>query len=329
MPSATGWNVYHTSRTACRGCLSAALLLVTLGGCASKEEATDSAQAAPVLSAEPVVLVDVPTPMPAAQAMVSSTGTSEGSGTAALEAASVQDVSPIPSATPAELTWSVIGTSSEGRDLRTHTFEAGPQKIYLIAAIHGNEPEGLLALPALLEEVQQAADHAGHPRATLRVLEDVNPDGTAASSRYSSRGIDLNRNWPASNFVPHRSRGPEPLSEPETKAAHADLEAFGPRCVVVLHSIESGPFVNFDGPAAHLAEAFADAASLVDPRWKVRPAMGYPTPGSIGSYVGVDHNIPILTVEFDREEDRDLVARALVAGMDALARELQGSTVAE
>lgn len=35
---------------------------------------------------------------------------------------------------------------------------------------------------------------------TLRVFEDMNPDGTHASSRFNARGVDLNRNFPASNF---------------------------------------------------------------------------------------------------------------------------------
>ena len=31
--------------------------------------------------------------------------------------------------------------------------------------------------------------------------------------------------------------------------------------------------------------------------WPVRPQIGYPTPGSLGSWLGIDRGIPILTLE--------------------------------
>jgi murein peptide amidase A len=204
------------------------------------------------------------------------------------------------------------------------TLGNGPRRIYLIAGIHGNEPEGALVLDELID-LLLAGDVPS--RCTLRIIHDMNPDGAAHATRYSGGGIDLNRNWPATNFRPSRRTGPEPLSEPETRLVHADLQAFAPELVIVFHSTPRGPFVNFDGPAGELAEAFAAAATAAaepyqEPAWRVVPSMGYPTPGSLGSWIGVDQQIPILTIEFDRGQDGASALRAAHAGMQAVTQEI-------
>jgi murein peptide amidase A len=219
-----------------------------------------------------------------------------------------------------------LALSVDSRPIICTTLGRGPQRIYLIAAIHGNEPEGARILQELVDELASSQ----LPRScTLRIVHDMNPDGRLDASRYNSRGVDLNRNWPAANFRPSRRTGPAPLSEPEARAVHADLNAFAPDVVIVFHSISSGPFVNFDGPAGDLAEAFAIAATDAaqrhgEPSWRVVPTMGYPTPGSLGSWIGVDLQIPILTIEFRRGQDPDSTLRAAAAGMRAVVQQAAG-----
>jgi protein MpaA len=156
--------------------------------------------------------------------------------------------------------------------------------------------------------------------ATIRILRDLNPDGTADRRRHNARDYDLNRNWPASNFEPGSTGGTAPLSEPETRALDRDLRTFKPDIVVVLHSTSIGPLVNYDGPAGTLADAFASAARAVSPEWHVRADMGYPTPGSLGSYLGMDRNLPILTVELQRGQDEAAATAALRQGLAAVIR---------
>jgi hypothetical protein len=43
--------------------------------------------------------------------------------------------------------------------------------------------------------------------------------------------------------------------------------------------------------------------------------MGYPTPGSLGSYLGQDRGIGILTIEFKRGQAPRSVANALRLGL--------------
>jgi predicted deacylase len=215
--------------------------------------------------------------------------------------------------------WSPIARSVEGRTIEAVTLEpssvgATPRRVLVIGSIHGNEPEGLPAVQPLIAALA-AARADGSLAASVRVIRDLNPDGTAAASRTNARGIDLNRNFPASNFSPATDRGTVPLSEPESRTLARELDTFRPDLVIVFHSIRSGPFVNFDGPASDLAEAFVAAAQQSDPRWRVQPSMGYPTPGSLGTFVGIDRGLPILTVEFWRGHDADAARRAGVDGV--------------
>lgn len=208
--------------------------------------------------------------------------------------------------------WRTIGLSVRNRPILVAEAGHGPLRILLVGGIHGDETEGRAALEALKQ--QRNAD------ATIRIVRDLNPDGTAAGRRTNARGYDLNRNWPATNFNPGTSGGPAPLSEPETRVLDDQLRAFRPDIVVVLHSIADGPFVNFDGPAEKLAAAFVPAARASDPSWRVEREMGYETPGSLGSYLGVDRGLPILTVEFRRGQDDASARASLEQGLSAIIR---------
>lgn len=216
-----------------------------------------------------------------------------------------------------------IGRSIHQAPIVAEDHGRGRARVYLVGLIHGDEPEGYHALDDIRRTMRR------HPGVRVRLVPDMNPDGRIAGTRANARGVDLNRNWPASNFTAHRRRGATPLSEPEARAVHDDLLAFRPDVLIVLHAISrGGPFVNFDGPepAGTLARAFADAAVATgDPRWRVVPSMGYPTPGSLGAFAGVDMAIPTLTVEFERGHDADAARRAAAAGIGAVLARLGAS----
>lgn len=217
--------------------------------------------------------------------------------------------------TDAAVGWTTIGHSLQRRPIHAAMVGGGPRRVYLIGLIHGDETEG----QAILDEaIARLAGPDLAAAATVRVVRDMNPDGSEAGRRGNARGVDLNRNWPARNFSPSRARGPHPLSEPETLAVFADLVTFRPDLVIVLHSTSrGGPFVNYDGPAEALAESFASAAASFDPEWRTRAEMGYPTPGSLGTCLGVNRGVPILTIEFARGRDGD---EAALAGLLAAVR---------
>jgi protein MpaA len=196
-------------------------------------------------------------------------------------------------ATP-DLVWREIATSVQGRPLRATTLGTGPRQALWIGGIHGDEREGEVAterLPAAFLAVPGAAE-----KVTLTVLEDANPDGTALGVRWNANAVDLNRNYPASNFRTDRRFGREPLSQPESKALHDLILSVQPHIVIVVHSWRGDHFINFDGPGEELAAVFAELSG-----YRVRASDEIaPTPGSLGSWVGRDLRIPILTLEYLR-----------------------------
>ena len=185
----------------------------------------------------------------------------------------------------------IIGQSVEGRPIHARRFGPdAPAALLVVAGVHGDEPS----------TVEAAADLAGSvARGEIAcvpfwLVAALNPDGLFRGQKNSARDVDLNRNFPASNFTPDHapgySPGPSPLSEPETAALAALLAREAITRIVAVHA----PFacVNYDGPAEHWAQAVSAACG-----WPVRADIGYPTPGSLGSWWGRDQNLPILTLE--------------------------------
>lgn len=200
--------------------------------------------------------------------------------------------------------WQEVGRTAGGRSIQAACFGLGPGRVLLIGSIHGDEPEGLPLVERLASEL--AAGSVRSPCATILIVRNLNPDGTAAGTRTNINGVDLNRNFPASNWQPQAPEpryypGTRPSSESETQVLLELLDCFRPDRIVVLHSTRGEPMVNYDGPARELAEAM----SRLD-GYPVRDTIGYPTPGSLGSYAGKDLQIPIITLELPRGISADV-----------------------
>ena len=202
----------------------------------------------------------------------------------------------------AQLGFAIIGHSRGGRPIHGGRLDGrGPGgSVLVMAGIHGDEPASVGAVIDLVRERGKSGSGGSFgalaaPLARpIDVVPALNPDGIAAGSKNSAADVDLNRNFPARNFTAvHEARycpGPVALSEPETAAFAALIERIQPAAVVAVHA----PFacINHDGPAAAWAANVAAACG-----WPARADLGYPTPGSLGSWLGVDRGLPILTIE--------------------------------
>lgn len=195
-----------------------------------------------------------------------------------------------------------IGLSCSGRALVTYRFGPDDAPVVLIfAGIHGDEPASATVAERLVDALSE------HPPTDRRVvlLPVANPDGLAAGTRVNARGVDLNRNFPAQNWTPaHRQRerhGTQPLSEPESRALTTLIETLDPVLIVSIHAISGGRFCNnYDGPGQAVATTMSNSN-----HYPVRASIGYPTPGSFGSWAGRDRGIAVITLELPAGQDGD------------------------
>lgn len=169
--------------------------------------------------------------------------------------------------------------------------QSGPI-LHLYSGIHGDEPE---AVEFLTRFWKMELLKRGLRNLTILYFPEINPDGLESGTRGNANGVDINRNFPSHNWAPTSEEkknypGKSPSSEPETKAVMSAIDRFPPSAILTIHTWV--PQVNFDGPAEKLAKIIADKNGYV-----VTEHIGYPTPGSLGAYVGHDRNIPIVTLE--------------------------------
>lgn len=188
----------------------------------------------------------------------------------------------------------IIGKSVEGRAIRM----IGPPDVrggvLLLGGVHGDEPKSVDLLRRFVMEWSE--DPARF--AALAVVPLVNPDGFERRVRRNANGVDLNRNFPARNWEPGKARsrmygGVRPQSEPETRAIVRLIARLKPQLIVAVHSINRQRFcVNYDGPGEEIARLVARHNG-----YPVTSTIGYPTPGSLGSYAGIDLKTATITLE--------------------------------
>lgn len=194
-----------------------------------------------------------------------------------------------------------LGESVQGRPIEMYVFGEGGETTLIIGGIHGSEPT---SSELAIDLINYLKDHPEiYADCCVMVAPSVNPDGLAARKRRNANGIDINRNFPASNFPTRFDQrfagGRKPLSEPETRAIVVAIEHARPAKLISIHSITRGRHGNnYDGPARELAEEMSRHNG-----YAVLPTMGYPTPGSLGSWAGVDRGLPTITLELPRDAD--------------------------
>lgn len=163
--------------------------------------------------------------------------------------------------------------------------------ILIIGVVHGDEPQGEFLINNYLQK------NASFPPEFL-FIPCLNPDGLANETRTNANGVDINRNFPTDNWMcGEKNRyfgGDTPASETETRFVIDVVEKYAPKLIITLHT----PFkiVNFDGEGREISEKIGKIFN-----YPVEESIGYPTPGSFGTWAGVERKIPIITIEMDEE----------------------------
>lgn len=166
--------------------------------------------------------------------------------------------------------------------------------ILIVGVIHGDEHQGKFLIDNYLKNNIKSENR-------LLFIPCLNPDGLNLNTRKNASNVDLNRNFPTKNWKKAKIDsdyfgGENSSSEIETKFLIDIIEEFSPEVILTLHA----PFkvVNYDGPAKELA---SEISKIIE--YPIQSDIGYPTPGSFGTYSGIERNIPIITLELDEEID--------------------------
>ncbi len=137
-----------------------------------------------------------------------------------------------------------IGRSVNGVPIEAVQLSQGSKPVLFVGGIHaGYAPNALALVEAMITHFQAHPDQIP-PGIALYVIPNLNPDSPnmpgVVDGRLNANGVDLNRNWDcrwqANNtildqFVPN-SGGGGPVSEPESQALQAFIQAIAPQTVI-------------------------------------------------------------------------------------------------
>lgn len=169
----------------------------------------------------------------------------------------------------------VIGFSVAGRPIEVYTFGTGERHYLIVAGIHGGYEGNTVALANELITYVNAHPGVIPRETTLYIIRDMNPDAEArsydADGRVNNNGVDLNRNFPSSNWAPDWNRngcwvlrpttgGTTGGSEPETRAVMNFIASHKITAMISYHSAALGVFpggVPWEKPSKRLASQLA------------------------------------------------------------------------
>ena len=193
--------------------------------------------------------------------------------------------------------------------------EASDNNILIIGVVHGDEPQGEYLIKSYLEKSLSSKTMISkrERNAVPLFIPCLNPDGMHLKTRTNANGVDLNRNFPTKNWADGIKEGftkgspyyggKAPASEIETQFLIDTIVQYSPKLVLTLHT----PYkiVNYDGESELVKEVAAKISEII--KYPVQKDIGYPTPGSFGTWAGVERNIATITLELDDEVDVELL----------------------
>jgi hypothetical protein len=228
---------------------------------------------------------------------------------------------------------STIGNSQSGSPLTLYSIGPGPRRVLVLGGQHGGPEANTVELVGGLLDYFDSYPEELPSGIELDVLVTANPDGLIAGSRQFASGVDPNRNWGGSDWrsdaydsdAVFRTGlgGPEPFSEPETRALADWILTTRPAFIVNYHSAGGFMFGARDGAAGELSQAYADASGYYwpSPSSGQRSPLPYSASGSMNSWLR-ETGMPAILVELSTPHSTEIERN--LAGLKAVLSVLAG-----
>lgn len=240
---------------------------------------------------------------------------------------------PLPSPTPSDTPTPTpdpgpeqieIGRSVLNQPILAVRFGLGDRHFVFVGGINtGYAPSGVAVAQAAVDYFTTHSE-AVPATATIYVVLDANPDSNYApgerAGRLNANGVDLNRNWdcawqPDARFEnEYVSGGPQPFSEPETRALADFILARQPVAVIIWTARFTGGLAspgscNQYSPASQeLAGIYAVAAGYQAAAYETtRPGRGIPITGDATNWLDAQ-GIPTINVLLPSHSTYDWIA---------------------
>ena len=188
-----------------------------------------------------------------------------------------------------------FGDTRMGLSISAYSFGHKGPEVLILGGVHGDETEGVIAANGLLRVFDQSFPF----QLKVTLVPMFNLDGILKNQRRNAHNVDLNRNLPTTDWSPEAIKerynpGPFAGSEPENQALIKYLKDKKPIFIITLHSWEN-PMLNTNGDCQAVAKTIS-----AHTKYKITSDIGYPTPGSLGCYCGLERQIPTITYELER-----------------------------
>ena len=231
---------------------------------------------------------------------------------------------PARAAEPGEVQAEVIGFSQLGEPLVVYRLGGARRRVLLLGGQHGWPEANTVELVNLLLAHFAWRQPALPSRVGLDTLPLANPDGYRAGSRFFASGVDPNRNWGGPDWQSDAFDsvgsfrtglgGPEPFSEPETRALALWILRERPALVINYHSAGGFLLAEEEGRSGRAAVAYGAASGYWWPAPEVDP-FGYPIGGSMDIWLRTV-GVPNLFIELNTHTDPEREAH--LAGLIAV-----------
>lgn len=185
------------------------------------------------------------------------------------------------------------GESVEGHPIPVFKTDIkAPKYLYLIGGVHGDEVEGVYVLKELFAWLKLEHSLKDIPMIVIPIL---NVDGYKNQTRVNAHSVDLNRNLPTKDWsgVFKEARynpGAKALSEPENQFLVKLMDKYKPGFILSFHTWK--PILNYNGDCKDVAEYLNGFNN-----YEMASDIGYPTPGSLGTFAVEKYQSPVLTFE--------------------------------